>query len=150
MANPTTGAKGNRPEDLGHKVQEGAQKAQNVASELAHKAGEAASTVATKAQNLAGQATERADEAVSAVGERMSGLAGTIRQSGPREGMLGSATTKVADSLKSSGDYLREQGLTGMAEDMTNLVRRYPVQSLLVGFGFGLLIGIALSSASRR
>jgi ElaB/YqjD/DUF883 family membrane-anchored ribosome-binding protein len=37
-----------------------------------------------------------------------------------------------------------------MADDMTNLVKRYPVQSLLVGFGVGLLIGFTLSSASRR
>jgi ElaB/YqjD/DUF883 family membrane-anchored ribosome-binding protein len=153
MANPTTGAKGNmkdRPEDLGHKVQEGAQKAQNVASDLAHKAQETASTVASKAQNLAGQAADRTDDAISAVGERMSGLAGTIRQSGPREGVLGSATATVADSLKSSGDYLKEHGLREMADDMTTLVKRYPVQSLLVGFGFGLLIGFTLSSASRR
>jgi len=153
MANPTTGAKGNmkdRPEDLGHKVQEGAQKAQNVASDLAHKAQETASTVANKAQNLAGQAADRADDAISAVGERMSGLAGTIRQSGPREGVLGSATSTVAENLRSTGDYLKEHGVREMADDMTNLVKRYPVQSLLVGFGVGLLIGFSLSSASRR
>lgn len=153
MANPTTGAKGNtkdRPEDFGQKAQEGLQKAQNVASDLTHKAQEAASTVASKAQNLAGKAADRADDAISAVGERMSGLAGTIRQSGPREGVLGSATATVADSLKSGGDYLKDHGLSEMADDMTTLVKRYPVQSLLVGFGFGLLIGFTLSSASRR
>jgi ElaB/YqjD/DUF883 family membrane-anchored ribosome-binding protein len=152
MANPTTGAKGNmkdRPEDLGHKVQEGAQKAQNVASDLAHKAQDVASNVAGKAQNLAGAAADRTDDAISAVGERMSGLAGTIRQSGPREGVLGSATSTVADNLKAGGDYLKDHGVREMAEDMTTLVKRYPVQSLLVGFGVGLLIGMTLSSSRR-
>jgi phage-related tail protein len=147
MANINTGAKGNtkdRPEETT------TQKAQGVASDLAHKAQEAASNVAGKAQNLAGAAADRADDAISAVGERMSGLAGTIRQSGPREGVLGSATGTVADTLKSGGDYLKEHGLSDMAEDMTTLVKRYPVQSLLVGFGFGLLIGMTLSSATRR
>jgi hypothetical protein len=149
MANTNTGAKGNtkdRPEDTASTTQ----KVQGVASDLAHKAQEAASNVAGKAQNLAGAAAERTDDAISAVGERMSGLAGTIRQSGPREGVLGSATGTVADSLKSGGDYLKEHGLSDMAEDMTSLVKRYPVQSLLVGFGFGLLIGMTLSSATRR
>jgi hypothetical protein len=147
MANTSTGPKGNmkdRPEETT------AQKAQELASDLAHKAQETASNVAGKAQNLAGAAADRADDAISAVGERMSGLASTIRQSGPREGVLGSATGTVADTLKSSGDYLREHGLGDMANDMTNLVKRYPVQSLLVGFGFGLLIGMTLSSATRR
>jgi len=147
MANTNTGAKGNtkdRPEETT------TQKVQGVASDLTHKAQEAASTVAGKAQNLAGTAADRADDAISAVGERMSGLAGTIRQSGPREGMLGSATGTVADTLKSGGDYLREHGVREMGEDMTTLVKRYPVQSLLVGFGFGLLIGFTLSSATRR
>jgi hypothetical protein len=104
----------------------------------------------SSAQNLAGAAAERADDAISAVGERMSGLAGTIRQSGPREGVLGSATGTVAETLKTGGEYLKEHGLKEMGEDMTNLVKRYPVQSLLVGFGFGLLIGMTLSSATRR
>jgi len=147
MANTSTGPKGNmkdRPEETT------TQKAQGVASDLAHKAQDAASNVASKAQNLAGAAADRADDAISAVGERMSGLAGTIRQSGPREGVLGSATGTVADTLKSGGDYLKEHGLSEMGEDMTTLVKRYPVQSLLVGFGFGLLIGFTLSSASRR
>jgi len=148
MANTSTGPKGNmkdRPDDIASTTQ----KAQGVASDLAHKAQEAASTVAGKAQNLAGAAAERTDDAISAVGERMSGLAGTIRQSGPREGVLGSATAKVADNLKAGGDYLKEHGVSEMAEDMTTLVKRYPVQSLLVGFGVGLLIGFSLS-ASRR
>jgi ElaB/YqjD/DUF883 family membrane-anchored ribosome-binding protein len=56
----------------------------------------------------------------------------------------------VADNLKAGGDYLKEHGLSEMADDMTTLVKRYPVQSLLVGFGFGLLIGMTLSSATRR
>jgi hypothetical protein len=149
MANINTGSKGNtkdRPEDTSTTFQ----KAQGAASDLAHKAQETASNVAGKAQNLAGAAADRADDAISAVGERMSGLAGTIRQSGPREGMLGSATGTVADTLKSGGDYLKEHGLSEMGEDMTTLVKRYPVQSLLVGFGVGLLIGFSLSSASRR
>jgi hypothetical protein len=147
MANTSTGPKGNtkdRPEETT------AQKAQGLASDLTHKAQDVASNVAGKAQNLASAAADRADDAISAVGDRMSGLAGTIRQSGPREGVLGQATGTVADTLKSGGDYLKDHGLREMGDDMTTLVKRYPVQSLLVGFGFGLLIGFTLSSASRR
>jgi ElaB/YqjD/DUF883 family membrane-anchored ribosome-binding protein len=147
MANTSTGQKGNTKD---HPEDTTTQNAQGLASDLAHKAQETASNVASKAQNLASAAADRTDDAISAVGERMSGLAGTIRQSGPREGMLGTATGTVADTLRTSGEYLKEHGVRDMADDMTNLVKRYPIQSLLVGFGFGLLIGFTLSSASRR
>jgi hypothetical protein len=33
-----------------------------------------------------------------------------------------------------------------MADDMTNLIRRYPIQSLLVGIGVGFLLAKATRS----
>jgi len=139
MANPTS--KGN----LKDKASDALHAAQDTAQTLGQKAQETASNVATKASDLASQAADRADDAISSVGSGMSSLAGQLRQNAPREGTLGSAASTVAGTLEQGGRYLQDHGVRDMADDATNLIRRYPVQSLLVGFGVGLLLGMAFS-----
>jgi hypothetical protein len=104
-------------------------KAKGAASSVAHTVGQAGSTVG-----------EKANEATSAVGSGMKSLAGTIRENTPREGVLGTASSAVANTLESGGRYLQEEGLGGMAEDVTNLIRRNPIPAVLVGIGIGFLL----------
>jgi ElaB/YqjD/DUF883 family membrane-anchored ribosome-binding protein len=133
-------------EQLG-KAQEAAasagQKAQDAASGVAQRAQDVASNVATRAQEFASTAADKTDEALSTVGEKMTSLAGTIRQSAPHEGALGTAATAVANRLQAGGHYLQEHGVGDMAEDMAAFVRRYPLQSIFIGFGVGCLVGMA-------
>ena len=70
----------------------------------------------------------------------MGSLAAAIRERAPREGKLGTATTKVAEGLESVSHYLQERKFDHLGEDFRGLVRRYPLQSLLVGLGLGLLL----------
>jgi ElaB/YqjD/DUF883 family membrane-anchored ribosome-binding protein len=130
MANPTPTSKGN---------------IKDTAQELAHGAQEAASSVAHKASDVASAAADRADDAISSVGSGMSTLAGQVRQNAPREGTLGSAAGAVASGLEQGGRYLQEHGFGDMADDMTSVVRRYPLPALCVGFGVGFLLGMALT-----
>ena len=67
--------------------------------------------------------------------EALVGLAGAalilrpgagLRESLPHEGMMGTASSALADTLDRSGRYLEEEGLRGMADDLTNLIRRFP------------------------
>jgi hypothetical protein len=137
--------KGGNPKDrmeeaatsMGHRAQE-------TATQLGHRAQEAGQAVAHKASEFAGAAQERAEGALSNVGQGMSSLAGQLRQNAP-EGTLGTAAGAVADRLQAGGRYLQEHDLGDMASDMTSVVRRYPVASLCVGFGFGFLLGMALT-----
>jgi hypothetical protein len=76
----------------------------------------------------------------------MSSLAGTIREKAPQEGTLGSAATAVADQLEAGGQYLEEHGFREMADDLTAVIRHYPVQSILIALGVGFFAGMA----SRR
>lgn len=122
MASTTT-------KDLREAAAEGTQKAQNVAQ-----AGY------DKAKEFAGQASEQAGRAAATVGQNLESLAGTIRGSAPSGGVLGSAASTVAGSLESSGRYLREEGIGGMAEDVTETIRRNPLTAVLVGIGFGFLL----------
>jgi hypothetical protein len=66
-------------------------------------------------------------------------MAGTVREHAP-SGVMGTAASRVADTLESGGRYLREEGLRGMGEDLTELVRRNPIPALLIGIGVGFLL----------
>jgi len=124
--------------NLGHKAQE-------AASTVGHKAQEAGQTLAHKAQEAASTVGHRAEEAKSSVAGGISSLAGQLRQNAPHEGMLGSASGAVADRLQEGSRYLQQNSFQDMADDVTGLVRRYPVAALLVGFGAGFLVGWMLT-----
>jgi ElaB/YqjD/DUF883 family membrane-anchored ribosome-binding protein len=123
--------------NLGHRAQE-------AATALGHRAQEAASTAAQRASDFASQAQERAEDARTGVGQGMTALAGQLRQNAP-EGTLGTAAGAVADRLQQTGRYLQEHDFRDMADDMTNVIRRYPLPALCIGFGAGFLLGMALT-----
>lgn len=93
-----------------------------------------------KAQELASTAAGKARDITAKVGEQMKGLAGQVRDRSPQEGTFGTAAESVAKNLESAGAYLEEKDFGGMVEDLTALVRRYPMQSLLIGMGIGFLL----------
>ena len=85
---------------------------QGVASSVTETVG----TAATKAQEIAGSAATKAQE------------------------MAGSAATVVTDTAAGVGTYVQEKGLQGLSDDLTQLIRRYPVPALLVGLGIGFVL----------
>jgi hypothetical protein len=56
------------------------------------------------------------------------------------QGAISTAATAVADGVESANSYLQEKNFAEMATDLTALIRRYPVQSLLVGVGLGYIL----------
>jgi hypothetical protein len=116
------------------------EKARDVASTVTDKAKEVASSVTHKAGDLGAAAGEKADTAAASLGGTMQSWAGTLREKAPQEGMLGSAAGTVARGLESGGRYLQEEGMSGMVEDLAELVRRNPIPALLVGIGLGFLL----------
>jgi vacuolar-type H+-ATPase subunit H len=146
-----------RISDAAEKAKEAASSTADKAKDMAHsvvdKAKGTASAIADKAQDatrragdIAKNVGQKAEETVASVGGQMKSLAGTIREKAPHEGAVGSAACTVAGTLESGGEYLQEHNLHGMAQDMTSLIRRYPLQSLLVGIGIGFLISRATRS----
>jgi len=121
-----------------------AESVKDTAKDTANKAGsfvkDAASTVAHKTEDAASYVAHKAEDATTAVGRNMESLASTIRSNTPHEGMLGTAGSAVADTLESCGRELEEHGLSGIADDITNTVRRHPVPAILIGIGLGFLL----------
>jgi uncharacterized protein YjbJ (UPF0337 family) len=85
---------------------------------------------------------------VAAVAGGLEAVQGTISTAatavtdglGSAEDAISTAATTVADGLGSASSYLREKEFAEMATDVTALIRRYPVQSLLVGVGLGYIL----------
>jgi ElaB/YqjD/DUF883 family membrane-anchored ribosome-binding protein len=98
---------------------------------------ETAENVKLKAGQMASATAARAREMTSTVGHKVREFAGRIRDRSEGE----NATNRIADKLESAGTYLEEKSFEGMAEDLATVIRRYPLQALLVGIGIGLLLG---------
>ena len=110
-------------------------------------------TVKDKAADLKDQAQEagavaaaKADDAMTATGDQMQSFAQTIREKAPTEGRVGEVAQQAATALERGGTYLQQSDLNGVRDDLEQIVRRYPVQSLLVGLGIGYLV----ARATRR
>ena len=107
--------------------------------EYADKTGGAVASMSVKAREFGATAAKKANEAAPVIGEKMKSLADVIRGKAPREGKIGTTATKVAGGLESASHYLQEKKFDHLGEDFRGLVRRYPLQTLLVGLGLGFL-----------
>lgn len=127
-----------------------AQALQDVAADVSHKAQDWAANVANKAQETASAALDNTNDGIAAVGHQLNRFGGTVREAAPKDGVVGSAATAVADNLQAGGRYLEGHGLHDMGEDLTSMVRQYPIPSVLVGFGLGCLLGMTLVGLTSR
>lgn len=134
MATQTTSGVFDRARETASQV---AEQAREGAANLGEKAKEAGSTVVNKADDLAGRA-----------GSGLETAADSLRSHAPNSGVLGSAASSVADTLERSGRYLEEEGVSGMAGDLTNIIKRNPISALLVAVSIGVLIAWATRSRS--
>src|SRR5437867_6829235 len=101
------------------------------------------SQMASTVQEL-GAALARQAETAS---ERLQNLASQFREALPTNG----AAALVSEGLESAKSYLGERDLGDFRQDVVQLVRRHPVQALLIGAGVGYAISRRrVRSASRR
>jgi ElaB/YqjD/DUF883 family membrane-anchored ribosome-binding protein len=52
--------------------------------------------------------------------------------------------TKAADKLQNAADYLHRHDTEAMVEDVRNVVRKYPTESLLTALALGFVVGMAM------
>lgn len=87
-------------------------------------------TVRATAQDVASRLTETASEVTAKAQE-----------------MAATAASTVTDTVKGAGAYLQGKDMSQITGDLTALVRRYPLPSLLIGLGIGYLLGRSLGKA---
>ena len=92
--------------------------------------GSAIKNVAKDAAGSAERMFDRAGEAVGSMGDTL------------RQGMEGGSRVKeaVSRSIKETADYMQQEGVSGIVDDLELLIRRYPLQTLLLGMGCGYLL----------
>ena len=127
-------------ERYGYTREQAEQEIERRLQEYGDKTEGAVASMSAKVQELGGTAARKANEAAPIIGEKMKSLASVIREKAPREGAIGTTATKVAEGLESASYYLQEKKFDHLGEDFRGLVRRYPLQSLLIGLGLGFLV----------
>jgi len=94
---------------------------------------------------VAGQAgavlAERAEELAGSIDQTMDSAAQTIQATLQHtKKSAKSAMGTVVDGIETSSEYLSDRGMAGMAEDVEALIRRYPLEALLIGSSVGFLL----------
>ena len=92
---------------------------------------------------IKGAATETmasADRVTVRAGEVLESVSDNLREHLPESGTVGEMADAVSHGVKQTSVYLQEQGVSGIVEDLEVLIRRYPLQALLVGLGCGYLL----------
>ena len=54
----------------------------------------------------------------------------------------------IAGRLERGGQYLQQEGLSGMADDLTSMIKRNPIPALLMGVGIGFILARLTSTRS--
>ena len=127
-------------ERYGYAREQAEQEVERRLQEYGDKTGGAVASMSVKAREFGATAAKKANEAAPVIGDKMKSLADVIRGKAPREGKIGTTATKVAGGLESASHYLQEKKFDHLGEDFRGLVRRYPLQTLLVGLGLGFLL----------
>jgi len=118
---------------------------------------EANDTFTNKVTDFAGRMKDQAGDAAEKVGEgfekgrkstadTLERAASTLRDNAavlPGGQMTAGIVERVADTVESTGAYLREHDIDDMKADVEKIVRRHPAQSLIAACAVGFLVGRA-------
>ena len=86
-------------------------------------------------------ATEQANKMVGSIGQSRDSAAHTIQDTLRRtQNSACTAMGMVADGLDTSTAYLSDRGMAGVIEDVETLIRRHPLQVLVLGVSAGYLL----------
>jgi len=80
----------------------------------------------------------RFDEYGDQFGSTFSGVTAKAQELGAN------ASARVKDAVDSAKSYLQDKNYSELADEATDLVRKYPLPSLLIGIGIGFLLARSL------
>jgi hypothetical protein len=123
---------------------EGFSKVKDAGAQAFGKAQEAVGSVGEMAAETASAVGRKADDLTAAAGHGIREFGETVGNKAPHEGLTGQASQAVADTIKGGGKYIEEAKLSGMAQDVEQMIKNYPIPALLVCLGIGYCVGRAL------
>ena len=117
-------------------------------SEAVHTVDNRGSSVAGLADQPRSDISQMADKLAARAGGVMTQLAQAISEHMPQEGVVGTASQTVAQSLQEGGHYLEESAVSGTTASIERLVRRYPFESMVTGMAVGYLVARILRKST--
>ena len=117
---------------------------ESMQTQVREQADKVISTTTRKAGSLADQATSSMDAGIEKASGGLDTLAGAIRDKSPSLGGAQSMANTAADKIEAQAEMLRGQSADQMISDLEALVRRRPVESMLVAAGAGFILSKAL------
>jgi len=103
-------------------------------------ASHAAQGVGQMASDAASDVGRRADDMTSRAGAGIEEFGDSITEHGPQKGMMGDATRAIGNTVHAGGEYLKNEKLSGIGEDLAQLVQRNPLMTIAVAVGLGWLL----------
>jgi len=118
------------------------QKGEQAAQTAKQKTGQMADQAQQKAGQMTDKAQAKADQGMDMAASGLDQAADTIRQQGQQMGggTVSNAVNTAANTLDSASQYLREKDTDQLLNDLESLVRRKPVESVLVAAGVGFVL----------
>jgi len=95
-------------------------------------------------QRYVNSAVEHTGTLLRTLSEKVRSVAESLREEQGPQKRVGRTVERVAKKLESSADYLSGTSSTEIRDDMAGVIKRYPIRSLGLFFGVGLLLGTAL------
>ena len=116
--------------------------AKEKAGQVTEQAGAMLDTAKDRATQMTDQATSAVDTGMDKAASGLDTAAGTLRDRGESMGggSMASLATTAADKMEAGAQLLREKDTEQIVSDLEALVRRKPVESLLVAAGIGFVL----------
>lgn len=128
----------NRTESLERTGEQMGRKVESMAQRAGEQARQAAEDIGEKAQ----RGGEKARQVAERVGDEISGASDRIQEKLRETGKgVGEAVNTVSEKVRASAQYLEDSSVEDVVDDVTVLVKRYPIHAVLLGVGIGFLLG---------
>ena len=141
---PTDGRPDGKPDGRKDEWAQASEKGREAVESVGSMAAHAGSAVGTLASDAAIDVGRRADDLAASAGAGIRDMGDRIRRNGPQDGLLGTASHAVGNSVRDGGQYLENAKLSGVSQDIAELVRQNPIPAVCIALGVGWLLASKL------
>ncbi|XZE18863.1 hypothetical protein SH449x_004170 [Pirellulaceae bacterium SH449] len=121
-------------------TKDAAAKAKETAGSIGRTSQSAASAVGNMASQVAENLAEDADCLASSAGRGVQRLGEQLSHATPHSGILGNVSQSVAHTISEGGEYLESSKLSGIGKDLTKVIQRNPIPTIVVSIGLGWIV----------
>ena len=123
--------------NLDHESRNAAAKIRETAGTLGKMAGAAVSAVENMASQTAENFSDDADYLASSAGRGVQRIGEQLSRVAPDSGIVGVVSQSVVRTITEGGEYFEGSKLSGLRQDLTKVISRNPIPTILISIGLG-------------